>query len=185
MEKNLENMTTEELGRLFPIRLREYDPAWPGLFRAEKPILLKAAGKNALEIHHIGSTAVHGLTAKPVIDILLIIPHNADSEKLKRNMKEAGYAFSPQPQKPAPHMMFMKGYSPVGYTGQAYHVHIRFAGVQDEITFRDYLAAHPGAAKEYAALKARLAREYCHDRDGYTEAKTDFIRRIFEKAKLK
>ena len=155
MDKDLNELSREELGRLFPIRLCAYDPSWPEIFRAESQALLEKIGKeNVLGLHHIGSTAVPGLAAKPVIDILLAVFKDADLEKLKRAMADFGYAFAPQPLRPPPHMMFMKGYSPDGYTGQVCHVHIRYAGEQDEIIFRDYLRAHPDSATEYTALKS-------------------------------
>jgi GrpB-like predicted nucleotidyltransferase (UPF0157 family) len=183
MNKDMNDMTEEELGHLFPIEICKYDSKWPKLFQTEKQALLNATvSDNILEIHHIGSTAIPGLNAKPVIDILIILKKDVALEKLKSGMKRAGYAFAPQPRKPAPHMMFMKGYSPTGYTGQAYHVHIRYTGTQDEIVFRDHMLAHPNDAGAYARLKARLAREYRYNRNGYTDAKENFIRKILIKA---
>lgn len=82
-------------------------------------------------------------------------------------------------------MMFLKGYTPEGFKGQAYHVHVRYRGDGDELYFRDYLLAHPETAKEYGELKLKLKKQYEHDRDGYTDAKTDFIQRIINLAKQK
>ena len=181
MKKDLNQLTRAELGRLFPIRLCAYDPKWPKLFSAESQTLLHAAGRETVEgIEHIGSTAVPGLTAKPVIDILMIIRRETDLEILRQNITAAGYAFAAQPDKPAPHMMFMKGYGPDGYTGQVYHLHIRYAGVIDEVLFRDRLRASPKEAADYALLKESLACKYRFDRDAYTQAKTAFIRRVLQ-----
>lgn len=183
MDKDLNELSEEELGLLFPITLCTYDPRWPQIFREEKKALLRAVDfSSILAVRHIGSTAVPGLSAKPTVDILMVVKKEADTEKLKEAMAEAGYYFSPQPLRPPPHMMFMKGYAKTGYTGQAFHVHIRYAGVQDEIIFRDYLRAHPKAAGAYAALKKSLAKKYRHNRDKYTDAKTVFIRRILKTA---
>jgi GrpB-like predicted nucleotidyltransferase (UPF0157 family) len=177
MQKDLSAMTRAQLGRLFPIRICPYDPAWPQLFCAESQKLARAAGReNVAGIEHIGSTAVPGLSAKPVVDILMMVKKNTDLRALRQNLEKAGYAFSAQPDRPAPHMMFMKGYGPAGYTGQAYHLHIRYPGRQDETVFRDRLRAHPKEAAAYARLKAALAAKYRFDRDGYTRAKTAFIR---------
>jgi GrpB-like predicted nucleotidyltransferase (UPF0157 family) len=183
LDKDLNELSKEALGRLFPITLCTYDPRWPKIFREEKKALRRALGSSSiLAVRHIGSTAVPGLSAKPTVDILMVVKKEADTEKLKEAMAEAGYYFSRQPLRPPPHMMFLKGYAKTGYTGQAFHVHIRYTGVQDEIIFRDYLRTHPKAAGEYAALKESLAKKYRHDRDKYTDAKADFIRRILKTA---
>lgn len=80
-------------------------------------------------------------------------------------------------------MMFMKGYTPEGFKGQAYHLHVRYTGDWGELYFRDYLIAHPETAKEYGELKLLLMQQYKHNRDVYTEAKGDFIRKITAIAK--
>ena len=77
-------------------------------------------------------------------------------------------------------MSFNKGYAPVGYADKVFHVHVHRIGDNDEILFRDYLIAHPESAKVYEKLKLSLLPKYKNNRDGYTEAKTDFIKRIME-----
>ncbi|MGE5495543.1 MAG: GrpB family protein [Burkholderiales bacterium] len=176
MGKELSRMTNEELWQLFPIILREHDPSWPGKYSSEKQIIERIIGnENIVRISHIGSTSVPGLLAKPTIDILVEITDGCDTEKIIGGMTEGGYIFSPKPENPPPHMMFLKGYTPEGFKGQAYHVHVRFKGDWSELYFRDYLKDYKSVADEYAALKAELAETYEHDRDGYTDAKTDFI----------
>lgn len=133
---------------------------------------------NIARISHYGSTAIPGLPAKPTIDVLLEIKDDTDSEKLISAMQGAGYIYSPQPDNPAPHMMFMKGYTPEGFKGQAYHVHVRYSGDWDELYFRDYLISHPDAADEYGKLKLELKSRFEFDRDAYTNAKTDFIKKV-------
>ena len=93
-------------------------------------------------------------------------------------METIGYIYSPQPTNPAPHMMFMKGYTPEGFKGQAFHVHVRYSGDWDELYFRDYLIAHPDVADKYGKLKVELQKKFEHDRDGYTFAKTGFIKKF-------
>ncbi len=176
MKKKLSEMTNEELWELFPIKLSEHDPKWAGLYWRERDKVAAAAGdENIVRISHIGSTAVSGLIAKPTIDILLEIREDCDTEKLKKALVSAGYIFTAQPDNPPPHMMFLKGYTPQGFKGQAYHVHVRYAGDWGEHYFRDYLKANKNAADEYGRLKTELLGKYEHDRDGYTEAKTEFI----------
>ena len=74
--------------------------------------------------------------------------------------------------------MFMKGYTLDGFKGQAYHVHVRYAGDWDEIYFKNYLLKHPDTAEEYEKLKTELKNKFEHDREGYTNGKTDYIKRI-------
>ena len=179
MGKALSDMTNEELWQLFPIILVEHDPLWRERYLAEKRVIKTGIGKeNILRINHMGSTSVPELIAKPTIDILLELRDGTDTTGVIQAMAGAGYIFSPQPNNPAPHMMFMKGYTPEGFKGQVFHVHVRWGGDWDELYFRDYLIAHSEAREEYGRLKLDLLKRYEHDRDGYTAAKTDFVRRI-------
>ncbi len=169
-------MTNEELWALFPIILSEYRAEWAKFYEQEKDTIISALGTNNMyRINHIGSTSVPGLIAKPTIDILLEIPTDADIPSLTAALISAGYICNTQPNNPAPHLMFMKGYTPQGFRGQAVHLHVRFPGDWDELYFRDYLRSHPETAKSYGKLKQNLQLRYEHDRDAYTEAKTDFI----------
>ena len=177
-------MSNEELWQLFPIILSPHNPEWPGRYKTEKELLIKTIGaENIVRINHIGSTAVPGLTAKPTIDILLEIQQKTDPVRLIPTIESAGYIYCHKPDNPPPHMMFMKGYTPEGFKTQAFHLHIRYSGDWDEPYFRDYLLAHPDTAKVYGELKVKLQKLYEHDRDGYTDAKTDFIRKITNRAK--
>ena len=169
-------MTNEELWALFPIILSEHRAEWTKFYEQEKDTIISALGtKNISRINHIGSTSVPGLIAKPTIDILLEIPTDADIPSLTAALISAGYICNTQPNNPAPHLMFMKGYTPQGFRGQAVHLHVRFPGDWNELYFRDYLRSHPETAKSYGKLKQNLQLRYEHDRDAYTEAKTDFI----------
>jgi GrpB-like predicted nucleotidyltransferase (UPF0157 family) len=85
-------------------------------------------------------------------------------------MKAAGFIYNRQPGNPPPHMMFMKGYTPEGFKGQAFHVHVRYGGDWNELYFRDYLEEHPDVAAKYEALKMQLKGKYEFDRDAYTAA---------------
>lgn len=184
MGKRLDKMTNEELGKLFPIIISEPDPCWVKLFHDEKTKIINALGKqNIIRIEHIGSTAVPNLRAKPTIDILLEVPEMIDKNKVIEKISALGYHYIPRPENPAPHMMFMKGYTVKGFRGQAYHIHVRYKGDWDELYFRDYLKAHPDVAQEYANLKTQLSQMYRNDREGYTDMKTDFIKRITETAR--
>lgn len=117
MTEDLDKLSTEELGKLFPIKISEYNPGW------EKQFISK-------------------------------------------------------PENPPPHMMFAKGYSAKGYSGQTYHIHVRYRGEWDELIFRDYLLQNPKIAKEYGELKLRLSVDHLNDREKFTENKTDYISKI-------
>jgi GrpB-like predicted nucleotidyltransferase (UPF0157 family) len=181
MIKRLDEMTDEELWQLFPIVLSEYQPIWKDRYYEEKKVIFEAIGThNIVRIHHIGSTAVPGLLAKPTIDILVEIEDATDTSSLISAMQECGYRYLKQPENPPPKMMFIKGYTPEGFAGQVFHVHVRYQGDWDEIRFRDYLIDHPDVARKYGELKKRLKDLHEHDRDAYTSGKTKFIRRVCE-----
>lgn len=184
MTKPLSDMTNEELWALFPILLVPHNPKWALRFARERERIARAvSAANIVRISHIGSTAVPGLISKPTIDILLEIADGCDPEQLKTALTADGWLYSPQRNNPPPHMMFMKGYTPQGFARQAFHLHVRYAGDWDELYFRDYLISHPDIALAYGALKERLKAQYEHDRDAYTEAKTEFVRAHTAKAR--
>jgi len=182
--KLLSEMNNDELWRLFPITLSNHDESWAEYYKTEKGLIVQSIGTdNIVRVNHIGSTAVPNLLAKPTIDILVEIHHNVDLKILQDSLEETGYIFSAQPDKPAPHMMFMKGYTPQGFAEKVFHLHLRYFGDWDELYFRDYLISHPEAAEKYGELKLLLKEKYEHDRDGYTEAKSDFIAKVVAKAR--
>ncbi|MDR1906031.1 MAG: GrpB family protein [Clostridiales bacterium] len=185
--KPVDQITDEERAALFPIVLQEHNPAWKDWYAKEKNILTRLVGVgNIARISHYGSTAVPGLLAKPTIDILLEITDGANVDTLISNLENAGYVCIKQPKvpcSPSPSLMFLKGYTPLGFAEKVYHIHVRYYGDWDELYFRDYLITHSDIAAEYAALKQKLQKEYEYDRDGYTEAKGEFIKATTEKAK--
>jgi GrpB-like predicted nucleotidyltransferase (UPF0157 family) len=182
--KKLSEMSNEELWRLFPIIITEYNEDWPKFYNEEKLHIEKAIGvENIFRINHYGSTSIPGMIAKPTIDILLEVFEHVENGHIIRKMEEIGYIYSPQVNNPPPHMMFLKGYTLEGFKGQAYHVHVRYAGDWDELYFRDYLISNPDLAKRYGELKLELKKIYEFDRDGYTEAKSEFIKEVTQMAK--
>lgn len=175
-------MTAAELGQLFPVVLEEYNDAWPEFYRAEEKRIAEAFALREIErMDHIGSTAIPGLKAKPTIDILLQISEHIELQKLEAVFQLLGYEVNHRPENPPPHLTFVKGYSPRGFEGQAYHVHIRHRGDWDEIRFRDYLVEHSDVAKAYEALKLQLAEKYRNDREAYTDAKSEFIGKVMKR----
>ncbi len=184
MTKQLEEMSSKELGMLFPIIINKPNPMWHDLYLSEKTNIEQIIGlNNIVRINHFGSTSVPNLYAKPTIDILLEIQNDMDTEEVISLIKSIGYNYSYQPNNPPPHMMFMKGYTQEGFRGQAYHLHVRYSGDWNELYFRDYLILHPEIAEEYGKLKLHLKEIYEFDRDGYTNAKSSFIKRITKQAR--
>ncbi|QTX32580.1 GrpB family protein [Aminithiophilus ramosus] len=175
--KKLREMSDEELWRLFPIVLSEPDPAWKVWYAHEEKTLVEALGrKNVERIHHIGSTAVEGLKAKPTVDILLEIVPGCDLLRLERILKGEGYLGIDQPENPPPHRLFLKGYTEEGFAEKVFHLHVRYRGDWDELYFRDYLRIRSDAAREYERLKIGLKALYERNRDRYSKGKTDFVR---------
>jgi GrpB-like predicted nucleotidyltransferase (UPF0157 family) len=178
-------LTLTELWHLFPIQLAEYDPAWRDWYEDEAASLNALFANDVRRIDHIGSTAVDGLLAKPIVDILLQVGEDCDSDELKDRLTADGWLLMAEQTKPYPQLDFNKGYTPDGFAERVYHLHVRRVGDWDEPHFRDYIRTHAEAAAEYAALKRRLLANYEFDRDAYTEAKGDFIRACTAKARGK
>jgi GrpB-like predicted nucleotidyltransferase (UPF0157 family)/ribosomal protein S18 acetylase RimI-like enzyme len=176
-------LTLSELWRLFPVELAEHDPAWRDWYDDEKSSLLALLGSAVKRIDHIGSTAIDGLLAKPIVDILLQIADDCDVGELKAKLAGGGWLMMAERTEPYPQLDLNKGYTPSGFADKVYHLHVRRVGDWDEPHFRDYIAKHPEAAAEYAALKRRLLAKYKYDRDAYTEAKGEFIRACIAKAR--
>ena len=182
MQKQLQDMSLEELWQLFPITLVEHQECWANWFEEERASLAAVMPAGA-RISHIGSTAIAGIWAKPIVDILIELPAGAgadDFSRAKEALITAGYICMSQS---ATRASFNKGYTLQGYAERVFHVHLRFWGDHDEVYFCRYLNEHPAAAQEYQDLKLGLWQKYEHDRDAYTAAKTGFIQRITDLAK--
>ncbi|KIV57716.1 hypothetical protein AM501_02900 [Aneurinibacillus migulanus] len=176
MTKKLTDLSLEDLWGLFPVKLESFNPLWKNWFEEEKRCIITTVGKENIErINHIGSTSVEGLTAKPTIDILLEITSECDIDKLRKNLEDIDYILEYQPQKVAPHLMGMKGYTINGFAERVFHLHIRYAGDWKELYFRDYLRENPTVATKYVELKTELKKKYEHDRDKYTDEKHNFV----------
>lgn len=176
-QRNLKDMSLAELWELFPIVLTAYNPDWSGWANEEILELSTLLRDCNPTIHHIGSTAIPGIQAKPIIDILVEINPDTEWSRIKERMETAGYICMSVSET---RMSFNKGYTPAGYADKVFHIHFHSAGDNDEIRFCDYLIAHPEVAKEYEKLKLSLLPKYRNDRDGYTEAKTAFVMNVVD-----
>ncbi|MGA8302973.1 MAG: GrpB family protein [Thermoplasmata archaeon] len=159
-------------GAQAPIILVRYDVNWPEQFRAIGGRLRAALTSTALRIDHVGSTAVPGLDAKPVIDIQLSVAGLTPEILYLVPLESLGYEF--EPENPDRTKRFFR--QPPG--APATHLHVRPAGGFDEqlnLLFRDYLRAHPEAARGYARTKWELAERFRNDRAGYVRAKEPMV----------
>lgn len=165
------------------VAIADYDPAWPARFAEEAQAVREAiAGKARFRIEHFGSTAVEGLAAKPVIDIMVVSDEREAWPRLVAPIEALGYAYwadNPRTDR----MFFVKGMPPYGER-RTHHVHVRTPeDSADALLFRDYLRSHPDEAKRYEQLKRKLAKKYPTDREAYTEAKEAFVSEIVKRAR--
>ena len=158
------------------IELAPYDPTWPVKFDAERHLLEAIlAPWLAGPIEHIGSTAIPGLCAKPVIDIMAPVPSLDASRAAIAAAAAGGYVYFPY--KPDVMHWFCKP-SPEYRTHHLHMVPIGSPLWKDRLAFRNALRGNPALAAEYSALKTRLAVEFRQDREAYTDAKTPFVERV-------
>ena len=181
MSPSLEEMSLEELWQLFPIFLRKHQDECKDWYEEERLQLLSFLPEHQIvRLSHIGSTSVKTIWAKPIVDILLEIPKETDMAVMRNLLLQNGYLLMSESKG---RMSFNKGYTPSGFAERVFHLHLRYKGDHDELYFRDYLQEHPAVAKDYEKLKLSLWKQYEHNRDAYTEAKTEFIKNYTEKAK--
>ena len=159
-----------------PVRIVSYDPAWPVRFDHERAELERAIGEWVVGgIHHVGSTAVPGLDAKPVIDILVGVRSLEDSRQCFDRLARLGYLYAPYR---AAEMHWFCKPDPRRRTHHLHLVPVDAQRFRRKLAFRDRLRGNSALAAEYLALKRRLAAQFEHDREAYTEAKSEFIRTV-------
>ena len=180
MGKKLSQMSLEELWALFPIFLEEHKDCWKEWYFEEERLLKKNFSFGE-RISHIGSTAIPSIWAKPIVDILVEIPKDKNLLDYKAQIINCGYICMSQSETG---LSFNKGYTENGFAERVFHLHLRYAEDNSELYFRDYLIEHFNVAKEYEELKLSLWKKYEHNRDAYTNAKTEFVKKYTQQAKL-
>ena len=155
-----------------------YDPSWRAKFESEARILAQVLAPWLTgPLEHVGSTAVPGLAAKPVIDIMVAVESLEASRAAISAAAEAGYLYWPY------RADAMHWFCKPSDTHRTHHLHIIPYGSslwRARLGFRDALRADCGLAAEYAQLKLRLAEQYRYDREAYTDSKTEFVQRVLE-----
>ena len=157
------------------IKVVAHDPAWKGEFGAEAERISRALGDVATTLDHIGSTAIPGIFAKPVIDILLQVDDLARLDEKNPAMEELGY--EAMGEFGIPGRRYFRKDDAAGV--RTHHVHAFRTGqreAQRHLAFRDYMIAHPEEAQRYSELKQKLAREHPEDIEAYMDGKDPYIK---------
>ena len=167
-----------------PVYVVPYDPGWPSLFALERLRVEDVLGSRVQAIEHVGSTAVPGLDAKPVIDLMVGVRDIRRADHCIRPLEGLGYSYwaeNPNPER----MLFVK-FANVDRTSRTHNLHVVEMGGElwnDRLVFRDYLRAHPETTREYSRLKHDLADRFRDDREAYIGAKTGFVSAVVERAR--
>jgi len=162
-----------------PIEIVGPDPNWPNLFQEESHRIEQALSGLRPRAFHIGSTAVPGLCAKPIIDVMIGLGE-MDEAEIVPAMASIGYSYHPEAGEPG-RLFFSRWHT------RSYHVHVvklHSWTFWRHILFRDYLTCHPELCGQYAKLKQDSAVKFRLDRPGYTESKSDFIDSTVKRATL-
>jgi GrpB-like predicted nucleotidyltransferase (UPF0157 family) len=166
-----------------PIDVVTYEEGWAEIFAVAKRELRVALAPFVLDIEHIGSTAVPGLAAKPVIDIQVGVRTLDDSAEIVTAMESLGYEYVPEFEDELPDRRYFRRWADGRRSHQVHLVERSNTDWWDRhVRFRDWLRNHDDDRDRYGALKLKLAAAHRDDRRAYTDAKSDFIRRIEEKS---
>lgn len=179
--KEFSEMTLEELWELFPVFLVPHNEQWVKYYDEMNEFLCNILSDYQIKrISHIGSTAVKNIWSKNIIDILIEIETNENMQRVSEEIERNGFILM---SSDINRVSFNRGYTENGFEEKVYHLHLRQDGDNDEMYFRDYLNEHPLIAKEYEKLKLDLWKKYEHNRDDYTAAKSDFVKKWTTEAK--
>jgi GrpB-like predicted nucleotidyltransferase (UPF0157 family) len=162
------------------VRIVDYDRAWPVMAEQELRRIAKAVGDVAVRLEHVGSTAVSGLAAKPIVDLQLSVASLQPRERYVAPLERLGYLFAPAPESPAYHFFAKPPERP-----RAYHLHVCETGSEHEfrhVVVRDFLRSHPDEAARYAALKREVVARHPQDRLAYIDGKDEYVTALEERA---
>ena len=168
-----------------------YDPDWPVLFAEERRRIVEAVGHIVAGVHHVGSTSIPGMPAKPILDIAVLLREFEDGERCIEPMENIGYVHKGVDEVDIPgDRFFLRGHPPQEGCSEdevirthILHMYTLDSPIRpDHFLFRDYLIAHPEVAAEYARLKLALADKHSDDRTSYSAGKRSFIREVIAKA---
>lgn len=158
-----------------------HNPQWRDAFAAEAKHVAAALGENVVAIHHIGSTAIPNIYAKPVIDLLVEVSDITEVDGRSSAMESLGYEV--KGEYGIPGRRYFRKDNQAGI--RTHHLHVfaaGSAGVVRHLAFRDYMIAHPGEAQRYSELKRQLAQAHPQNIDGYMDGKDGFIKEMDRRA---
>jgi GrpB-like predicted nucleotidyltransferase (UPF0157 family) len=167
----------------YPVVIVDYDPEWPARYAAEAARIRETLGDRIVAVEHIGSTAVPGLAAKPIIDLMVGLRRLADAGDCIAPLEGLGYEYVPQYEESMPERRYFHKGPPGSRTHHLHMVEVTSDFWERHLLFRDHLRAHPEETRAYAALKRELAGRHGADREAYTNAKTDFIEAAVDRAR--
>ena len=162
------------------VRIVASDREWPARARAELRAIEEALGDTAVRVEHVGSTAVPGLAAKPILDLQLSVDAVEPRGRYVGPLERLGYLFVPAPESLDYHLFAKPPERP-----RTHHLHVCAVGSEHElrhIAVRDFLRAHPDEAARYDALKREVAARHPHDRLAYIEGKEEYVRALERRA---
>jgi GrpB-like predicted nucleotidyltransferase (UPF0157 family)/predicted acetyltransferase len=166
-----------------PIEVVDYDPRWPAMFAVEAALIVGVLAGEVMAVEHVGSTAVEGLAAKPVIDIQVGVRSLEATAAIVAALAGGGYEYVPEYEDVFPHRRYFRKAAGGRRTRSVHLVERADRGWWDRhVAFRDWLRQHPDDRDAYAALKRDLAGKHRDDREAYTEAKGEFVTRILARA---
>lgn len=171
----------DEQKQIRVIEVVPHSSQWIEEYRKEAKVICNIMDNEIVEIHHIGSTSIPNIYAKPVIDILIGVKDIENIDKYNKEMEKLGYIAKGENGIPG-RRFFLKG-----LYNRTHHVHIFQAGsleIKRHLNFRDYMIAHPKEAQQYEELKKELAVKFKYDIEGYCDGKNAFIKDIDNKAKV-
>ena len=194
MKKKVSELTPEEFQKTFPIVLEEYNQNYKEWYEVEKNNILSVVNnEDVIRINHIGSSAVEGLIAKPVIDILLEINGCCNVTKLLNDLNTIGFGEEIFQKADDPfRLLLSKGMTCDGFSEKVYLLHVRYLGDWSELYFRDFLKVHPDIAEEYGKLKLNILNDINDgiiermpngNPNGYSQAKFSFVEKFSAMAK--
>ena len=156
-----------------------YNKQWVSMYEEEAIKLRRIFGEQLVAIHHIGSTSIPGLEAKPIIDIMPVVEDINSVDEHNESMREIGY--EPKGENGIPERRYFQK----GGDNRSHHVHIFQVGnphVERHLAFRDYLRTHPIEAREYGDFKQKLAQEFPYDIGSYVQGKESLVKDIEQRA---
>ena len=162
------------------VQLHPHDLAWAEVFELERARLQSLLPGSFIAVEHIGSTAVPGLAAKPIVDLQVAVAATRPQALYVGPLERLGYLFAPDPESPDFHFFGKPAERP-----RTYHLHVCVAGSEDErrhLTLRDYLRPHPDEGARYAARKREVAARHPQDRLAYIEGKADYVTALERRA---